>query len=504
MTATHPPSAWGSLLAILLLVASTACSSEDGPDREVAQDAAEDARTSDDASTDPGNIDADTDVDVSVPDDVVTDVDVGLADDAEEDAGPLPAWPAPFGAANVLEPDDTRYEGQSMFLYDTWGAEVLGGWPDAAFLLRVLEEEPEVFGPQFANFGYLPNPNADLPVGLARGTADAAGVGETRAMCHVGALPDGRLWYGAPNPLLDVRGLRRELNARWVAAGNPPLLTALEIEKSHAYGPGRTGADSDEYPRPVPADFPPYYRLGERTALNYLGTGRDVRTEIYFAIFTVGAGAPNDATARVPFPDEERLATFVAYLGSIEAPQGPRGDVDQVARGAEVFASARCVACHMPGDPAAHGVIPVDRDPEGRERIPGDDPAWPRGSIRTSLAHRVLIDGDPDNPSSGADDGRADLVRFLVARRLSVRASDGYRSPPLEGVWSTAPYLHNGSVPTLRSLLDPVSERPSTFERARGFVVDTSESWNSNEGHEFGIDLSDEDKDALVAYLESL
>ena len=38
-----------------------------------------------------------------------------------------------------------------------------------------------------------------------------------------------------------------------------------------------------------------------------------------------------------------------------------------------------------------------------------------------------------------------------------------YRARPLDGVWATAPYLHNGSVPTLEDMLKPQAERPSKF-----------------------------------------
>jgi hypothetical protein len=63
--------------------------------------------------------------------------------------------------------------------------------------------------------------------------------------------------------------------------------------------------------------------------------------------------------------------------------------------------------------------------------------------------------------------------------------------------------LHNGSVPTLEDLLRPPAERPTTFER-EGFLVDTSRLHEGNEGHDFGTDLSEEDRDALVAYLRTL
>jgi hypothetical protein len=80
-----------------------------------------------------------------------------------------------------------------------------------------------------------------------------------------------------------------------------------------------------------------------------------------------------------------------------------------------------------------------------------------------------------------------------------------YKGRSLNGIWATAPYLHNGSVPTLRALLDPARRRPATFPLgATGFIFDTRLPGNRNTGHEFGVGLSDAEKDDLVAYLQTL
>ena len=95
-----------------------------------------------------------------------------------------------------------------------------------------------------------------------------------------------------------------------------------------------------------------------------------------------------------------------------------------------------------------------------------------------------------------------------------------YKARPLNGTWASAPYLHNGSVPTLYDLLRPAAERPRTFAVGRWeydpkkvgyvsegqvpFVLDTSIPGNSNRGHEYGVALSDADRWALVEYLKTL
>jgi cytochrome c peroxidase len=96
-----------------------------------------------------------------------------------------------------------------------------------------------------------------------------------------------------------------------------------------------------------------------------------------------------------------------------------------------------------------------------------------------------------------------------------------YKGRPLNGIWATAPYLHNGSVRTLRQLLLPATQRQKTFnvgsreydpndagfKDVGNFKFDASLPGNSNAGHEYGAqDLADHpDKlNALMEYLKSL
>jgi len=440
--------------------------------------------------------DDDVTVDAHVPA-----LDAGVDAAPMRDAGPplepldRPALPA----GNTLGPEDPRHQGMLRFLWDNWGVEIGSEWPPAEFMLALMADDE--FGDQFENFGFLRDPNDEFPIGFKRGLSDPPRVYQTCALCHVGELPDGELWLGLPNDRLDLGAFRVAVNERWVAAGNDPLVSSLEAEKAAALGPGRFNAESGDYPQVVPADFPPYFHLDERTHLNYLGTGRDVRTEAYMAIFSFGAGNPNDEDALVPFPRRERTAQLVEFFSAMDAPPAPDvAAAERVARGRAVFEAARCVSCHV-DDPGELGVIPYASD--GIERIPGDDEAFPEGSIATSRYHRILIDGDEMGGGAPSDEGRAALVTFIFRNMLRVSPSDGYRVADLRGVWATAPYLHNGSVPTLDALLTPTEARPTAFDR-HGFTVDTTRAGNGNEGHEFGTDLSDDDRAALIAYLRSL
>jgi hypothetical protein len=109
----------------------------------------------------------------------------------------------------------------------------------------------------------------------------------------------------------------------------------------------------------------------------------------------------------------------------------------------------------------------------------------------------------------------------------------GYIAPPLDGVWATAPYLHNGSVPTLAALMDSasrpdhwrfVTSEPKYDPRTLGWeyvvvshgkegamswdernrIYDTSLHGYSNEGHTFGDELTPDERAALLEYLKTL
>jgi hypothetical protein len=95
----------------------------------------------------------------------------------------------------------------------------------------------------------------------------------------------------------------------------------------------------------------------------------------------------------------------------------------------------------------------------------------------------------------------------------------------MRGLWLRGPYLHNGSVPTLRALLEPPSKRPSSFYRGYdlidpanggfvsaagtdgeryGWLYDTTLPGNGNGGHLWGTNLPASEKEDLLAYLKTL
>ena len=109
----------------------------------------------------------------------------------------------------------------------------------------------------------------------------------------------------------------------------------------------------------------------------------------------------------------------------------------------------------------------------------------------------------------------------LLASKLKL---NGYVAQTLDGLWMRGPYLHNGSVPSVGELMKPPAQRAVTFYRGNnllnrqdlGFVsdlaqekglhfalFDTRQTGNSNAGHQYGTELSDQNKKAILEYLKT-
>ncbi len=115
----------------------------------------------------------------------------------------------------------------------------------------------------------------------------------------------------------------------------------------------------------------------------------------------------------------------------------------------------------------------------------------------------------------------AEIDEYEKIRRASSFDPESYKARPLNGIWATAPYLHNGSVPSLMQMLTPPTQRLAQFylgsrefdpvnvgfETAQtpgAFLYDTTLPGNSNEGHAWGTGLSDRQKSELLEFLKSL
>jgi hypothetical protein len=295
---------------------------------------------------------------------------------------------------------------------------------------------------------------------------------------------------------------------------------------------------------------------------------------------TLGAGAtvvldPKSASlfeTSVPIKDMHDLEWLAYYLDPPKWPAAVFGEIkpDLAAAGGEIF-KKQCAGCHEYGDDrrTPTGLIKlnamrpdeVGTDPTAALRIACPIPdigalAVPPKSYSVEDS-RLLKDcagvkaGEafPGNPfaktvqvavdsikqkayaAAGIDTARQRAMEDLdqrgaVAWRdtlIDTQAPYGpYAARPLYGIWAAAPYLHNGSVPTLYHLLLPPDQRPKTFALGAreydpvklGFVVNTScssqdclvntsETGDGNGGHLWGTDLSASDRLALLEYLKT-
>ena len=133
--------------------------------------------------------------------------------------------------------------------------------------------------------------------------------------------------------------------------------------------------------------------------------------------------------------------------------------------------------------------------------------------------------------AAGIDAAQRRVIEDLDRRKavtwrdtlLDTKAPYGpYAARPLYGIWAAAPFLHNGSVPTLYDLLLPPERRPRTFALGArkydpvklGFavetscsqqdcLVDTARTGDGNGGHLWGTELSEPDRMALLEYLKT-
>ncbi|WP_207483975.1 di-heme-cytochrome C peroxidase [Arenibaculum pallidiluteum] len=162
---------------------------------------------------------------------------------------------------------------------------------------------------------------------------------------------------------------------------------------------------------------------------------------------------------------------------------------------------------------------------------PFPDGTYPFGPALGQVVEKVVTAAyDAESPPVGA----AERAVLNGNRPNGIRAPLGYKARPLDGIWATPPYLHNGSVPNLYALLQPAEERPRTFHLGSrefdpvnvgyetgplegGFEIITTLPGNRNTGHEFkgppdaprergriGRGLSHEERMDLIEYLKTL
>lgn len=223
--------------------------------------------------------------------------------------------------------------------------------------------------------------------------------------------------------------------------------------------------------------------------LHWDGNNNSIYERNYAAAMAVGA------TPHSVLPSHFKVVTD--YVLSLPPTPFPFPvDEDKAARGWEVF-KAQCADCHAFGGPKIGTVTDLAEI--------GTD------SHRLHSFTEQLVDN-----FHTVHEGRFQFDAY--------RKTQGYANVPIDGIWQRAPYLHNGSVPTLWHLLQAPAERPTSFFRGyevydpvqmgyvhdgpeaekAGWKQDASEAGNGNGGHVYGTELSDDEKWDLIEYLKTL
>lgn len=301
--------------------------------------------------------------------------------------------------------------------------------------------------------------------------------------------------WAAYEPL--IRGARASADAIVTPfAGVNPAFTLEEAAAAHRRPGDLSWSTQPLYDKPtsgLASDVPAWWNVGKKPALYYNGMGRGDAARLLMQISVVGLTDLAQAE-RI----DARMPDVLAFLRTLEPPVWPGGrDAEAAARGEAVFLD-RCARCHgtygegseYPGLLVALAAV-------------GTDPAYAMRPMENELTPWY-------NASWFAADGESAIVPF-----------PGYVAPPLNGIWASAPYFHNGSVPTLAGVLDP-EQRPERWARTGAYdrvavglafeveaedplaVYDTRIEGYGNGGHAFAADLDEAARADLIAYLVGL
>ena len=331
------------------------------------------------------------------------------------------------------------------------------------------------------------------------------------AQCHTRVLPDGSAIKGAQGNFPDDRAfgyetrieagqskdldkllaelrsyMRRNYAAPWVnddPNAKPDRMKLDEIISAlEAISPGscaRQGTSAF-----YPASIPDLIGVKERRYLDSTGLlqQRNIGDLMRYSALNQGADMLSlygKFRPREPLPEpstqsrysDEQLYALALYIYSLKPPPNPNKFDALAARGRKIFFSEGCDLCHTPPLYTNNRLAPV----VGYK--------FPEEYFRKYAVMYVSFDTDS-------------------SLTLKTRRGTGYyKVPSLKGLWYRGPFEHNGSVATLEDWFDPRRIRddyiPTGF---RGYGVST----RAVRGHEFGLQLNDEERKALIAFLKTL
>jgi mono/diheme cytochrome c family protein len=251
--------------------------------------------------------------------------------------------------------------------------------------------------------------------------------------------------------------------------------------------------------------------LKKKTTMYHTGGG-DARSVRSLMQFMMGSLQGPDAFAKA----EPDFADILQYFLTLQPPKYPFPIDRTLAATGEKLFKQNCSRCH--GTYGEHWtypnkVIPLEEIGTDPKRYEGITPQWARYYDQTWFAQAELGGKGSARPT---------------------KPTAGYQAPPLDGLWATAPYFHNGSAPTVYHVLNSKA-RPKRFTRSyrtgaedydparlgwkyrevgpadpalpareRRKVYDTTQPGRGNGGHTFGDDLTDDERLAVIEYLKTL
>jgi len=371
-----------------------------------------------------------------------------------------------------------------------------------------------------------PYENGGLPMGFTRPRGllgIGQGLGNDCLLCHAGTVA-GRTIIGLGNASLDMQSLYEDLAA---ADGMEPLMP-LTLCNSRGTSEASNFAvylmqfrDAELRYRLPPLkfslcetlceDIPAWWHLRRKQTIYHLGIAdsRSIRTLMPFLLI------PGNSAEYIK-QRESDFSDIRAFLLSLKAPRYPYTIDAAKAREGEALFQGHCARCHGTYGPDGrypNKLVPLE--------VVGTDATLARAFAPEGVEHYLGSWFARERGPSGEP--------------LHGLGGAGYQAPPLDGIWATAPYFHNGSVPTLDGVLNS-RDRPRVFTRSymgreedydrlrvglryqevagppdtmssayeRRQTYDTTRPGRGNAGHAFGDDLTPEERKAMIEYLKTL
>lgn len=249
----------------------------------------------------------------------------------------------------------------------------------------------------------------------------------------------------------------------------------------------------------IPTDVPAWWMLKKKNAMFYNGFGRGDFSR--FLMLSNLLTVKDTTEAREVYA---HFADVLAYIKTIQPPKYPLPVDPALATAGESLFIKNCSHCH--------GTY-------------GKEPTFPNLLIPATVIQTdsLLFQANYQNPQFIDWFNKSWFAKGNMPARLE--PYNGYIAPPLDGIWATAPYLHNGSVPDLEAVLNS-KKRPEYWKRnfqsqaydtknmacdykvvnhpeEKG-IYNTKKRGYSNAGHYFGDKLTDTERKALLEYLKTL